>query len=198
MLVCSHGGILNPHVMGRQLTAWMHGSTRRSGYPMVSSRRRRCLRQDELAGPRRRQDRRPHRSGPGADQSTPVRPVRQSAMTRRMLRPVRARPRGLILAHRLGPYPSRALPTRAMRPDDHGAYPLPTGPKPPRGPSPGDPGRSGRCKSTTQIDGQRAHAGPTAPSSHPDALRPPTAVAGSRPLPLGPAAARRGIDGQSR
>jgi hypothetical protein len=261
---------------------------------MVSSRRRRCLRQDEFAGSRRRQDRRPHRSGPGADQSAPVRPVRQSAMTRRMLRPARARPRGLIFTHRLGPYPSRAglsramrpddlrglpaahwaeIPTgpkpwrfrqvrqvqvddsdrrpagpgprrheatglaspprpppsslgsrggsvrpgptgapvshdsenvppggashilthrlgpypsraglsRAMRPDDHGAYPLPTGPKSHRGPSPGDPGRSGRCKSTTRIDGQRAHAEPTAPSSHPVARRPPTAVAGSQP-----------------
>jgi hypothetical protein len=37
--------------------------------------------------------------GPGADQSTPVRQVRQSAMTRRMLRPARAGPRGLILTH---------------------------------------------------------------------------------------------------
>ncbi len=61
--------------------AWMHGSTRRSGYPnnpMVSSRRRRCLRQDELADPRRRQDRRPHRPGPGSIWIAPTRPVHQS------------------------------------------------------------------------------------------------------------------------
>ncbi len=58
--------------------AWMHGSTRRSGYPMVLSRRRRCLRQDELAGPLRLQDRRRHRPGPASSGIALTRTVHQS------------------------------------------------------------------------------------------------------------------------